>query len=98
MSNASSELEQKSADVETSDVVLSLNDKDNKSENSENASSEDTISKNQDRDQKVSMVFTTLFEIYRVLMSSLLLMFFCRFCIVFKLLRYSLSSFYSFLF
>ena len=75
MSNPSDEIEQETIDVETSDIVLSLNDKDNKSENSENASSDDTISKNQDRDQKISMVFTTLFEIYRVLLSSLLLMF-----------------------
>ena len=40
-----------------------------------NPSSDDTASSNQDRNQKVSMIFTTLFEIYRVLMSSLLLMF-----------------------
>jgi len=37
--------------------------------------SEDTISKNQDTNQKFSMIFITLFEIYRVLMSTLLLMF-----------------------
>lgn len=44
------------------------------------SSSEDTVSSNQDRNQKVSMVFTTLFEIYRVLMSSLLLMFVPQLC------------------
>ena len=41
----------------------------------EELSTEDTISKNQDSNQKFSMIFITLFEIYRVLMSTLLLMF-----------------------
>jgi len=80
MSNLSTDYEQNSNDIETSDIVLAINDKDIKSENSETASSEDTISKNQDSNQKISMIFTTLFEIYRVLMSSLLLMFVPQIC------------------
>ena len=77
MSYSSTDPEQKPIDVETSDIVASLNDKDT---TSETASSEDTISKNQDSNQKISMIFTTLFEIYRVLMSSLLLMFVPQMC------------------
>ena len=50
------------------------------SDDGDEVDTQDSVSRDQDFDQKVSMVFTTLFEIYRVLMSSLLLLFVPQSC------------------